>query len=111
MTGLPVLLREKDISVEYPADVDDENIAAALAFFDASRILNKVLEQLYPSAASYEIPFSKLRALADGLDAWLRKLPLHLRLKFAQDKPSTDVTSHPSLFLVCLSVSKASIIY
>ncbi|OXV10610.1 hypothetical protein Egran_01628 [Elaphomyces granulatus] len=114
LTGLPVLLREKDINVEYPADVDDENIteagflpvprestgiAAALAFFDASRILNKVLEQLYPSAASYEIPFSKLRVLADGLDAWLRKLPLHLRLKFAQDKPSTDVTSHPSLFL------------
>ena len=116
LTGLPVLLCEKDISVEYPADVDDENIteagflpvvprestrlASALALFEASRILNKVLEQLYPSAASYEIPLSKLRALADELDAWLKKIPRHLRLEFAQDKPSTGVTSSRSPLLV-----------
>lgn len=116
LTGLPVLLREDDIRTEYPADVDDENVtetgflptlpgestrlSSALALFAASRILNKVLEDLYPSPAGYEIPVSKLHALSEQLDGWSKNLPPHLRLEFAQDKPSTNVTSSRSPLLV-----------
>ncbi|KAJ9268749.1 transcriptional regulator family: Fungal Specific TF [Paecilomyces variotii] len=115
LTGLPVLLREDDIRTEYPADVDDENVtetgflptlpgestrlSSALALFAASRILNKVLEDLYPSPAGYEIPVSKLHALSEQLDGWSKNLPPHLRLEFAQDKPSTNVTSSRSPLL------------
>ncbi|GAD99826.1 acetate regulatory DNA binding protein FacB [Paecilomyces variotii No. 5] len=115
LTGLPALLREDDIRTEYPADVDDENVtetgflptlpgestrlSSALALFSASRILNKVLEDLYPSPAGYEIPISKLHVLSEQLDEWSKSLPPHLRLEFAQDKPSTNVTSSRSPLL------------
>ncbi|KAL2000177.1 hypothetical protein VTN02DRAFT_3463 [Thermoascus thermophilus] len=115
LTGLPVLLREDHIRTEYPADVDDENVtetgflptlpgestrlSSALALFGAARILNKVLEELYPSPDGYEIPVSKIQALAEELDGWLKNLPPHLRLEFAQDKPSTSVTSSRSPLL------------
>ncbi|KAJ5682533.1 hypothetical protein N7462_005698 [Penicillium macrosclerotiorum] len=115
LTGMPILLRESDIETEYPVDVDDENvtetgflptlpgettrISSALALFGASRILNKVLEDLYPSKAGYEIYMSKLRSVAGQLDEWLQTLPPHLRLEFSQDKPSTNVTSSRSPLL------------
>lgn len=111
-----MLLREDDIRTEYPVDVDDENVtetgflptlpgestrlSSALALFGASRILNKVLEDLYPSPAGYEIPISKLHELSEQLDEWSKSLPAHLRLEFAQDKPSTNVTSSRSPLLV-----------
>jgi len=116
LTGLPPLLRECDIRTEYPADVDDENVtetgflptlpgestrlSSALALIGASRILSKVLEELYPSPAGYEIPVSRMQSLAEELDGWLKNLPQHLRLEFAQDKPSTNVTSSRSPLLV-----------
>ena len=115
LTGMPVLLRESDIETEYPIDIDDENvtesgflptlpgestrISSALALFDASRILNKALEDLYPSKSGYDIYISKLRAVAGQLDEWLHALPAHLRLEFSQDKPSTNVTSSRSPLL------------
>lgn len=111
-----MLLREDDIRTEYPADVDDENVtetgflptlpgestrlSSALALFSASRILNNVLEELYPSPAGYEISVSKLHALSEQLDEWSKNLPPHLRLEFSQDKPSTSVTSSRSPLLV-----------
>jgi hypothetical protein len=117
VTGLSVMLRDNEIGTEYPADVDDENVtengflpalpgestrvSSALALLNASKILGKVLETLYPSPAGYEIPVSKLRALSEELDAWLKALPPHLKLVFAQDKPSTNVTSSRSPLLVC----------
>ena len=116
LTGLPVLLREDDIRVEYPTDVDDENVteteylptlpgestrlSSALALFAVSRILNKVLEKLYPSLPSYEIPSSTIQSLAAELDEWEKNLPQHLRLVFSQDKPSTSVTGSRSPILV-----------
>lgn len=106
---MPVLLREEDISTEYPEDIDDENvtetgflptlpgestrISSAIALFAACRVLNKVLEDLYPSDGGYEIPISKLRSVAGQLDGWVKNLPPHLRLEFSQDKPGTNVTS------------------
>ncbi|EEP79719.1 FacB protein [Uncinocarpus reesii 1704] len=112
LTGLPVSIAESDICTEYPADIDDENvneagfvpapsqgstrISSALALFSASRILNKALEQLYPSPTGYEISLPVIHSLAEELDDWLKELPPHLRLEFIQDKPSTGVTSSRS---------------
>lgn len=115
---MPLLLREADIQTEYPVDVDDENvtdtgflptlpgestrISSALAFFELSRILTKVLEDLYSSRAEYDVSISKMRMAAVQLDEWLHNLPPHLRLVFSQDKPSTNVTSSRSPLLVSL---------
>ncbi|EFW21027.1 hypothetical protein D8B26_002706 [Coccidioides posadasii str. Silveira] len=109
LTGLPVLMAESDICTEYPSDVDDENvtetgfiptppeqstrISSALALFSASRILSKVLEELYPSPAGYEISLPTMHSLAEELDDWLKKLPSHLRVEFVQDKPTSGFTS------------------
>ncbi|KAJ5450619.1 Transcription factorfungi [Penicillium daleae] len=115
LTGMPVLLREGDIEIEYPVDIDDENvtesgflptlpgestrISSALALFGAARILNKALENMYPSKAGYDVYIAKLRSVAAQLDEWLHNLPPHLRLEFSQDKPSTNVTSSRSPLL------------
>lgn len=115
-TGTPTLLREDDISTDYPADVDDENlntqgfspslpgeltkISSALALFKAARILSKTLEHLYPAKASYQLSMSKLHALSDELDQWSEELPEHLRLRFCNDKPATNLISCRSPILV-----------
>lgn len=111
-----MLLRDADISAEYPKDVDDENIttqglsptlpgeltkiSSALALFKASRILAKVLEDLYPAANSYQLSLKKLHTLARELEQWSNDLPTHLRLTFLNDKPSTGVISCRSPLLV-----------
>lgn len=116
LTGLPVLLHEEDVRTEYPVDVDDENVtengflpslpgestrlSSAIALFQASRILNKVLADLYPSESNYEVLVLRMRSVADQLDEWSRNLPSHLQLGFVQDKPSTNVTSSRSPLLV-----------
>ncbi|KAL4995116.1 fungal-specific transcription factor domain-containing protein [Aspergillus recurvatus] len=115
LTGLPVLLREEHIRTEYPEDIDDENvtetgflptlpgeltrISSALALFSASRVLNSMLETIYPSDGGYEIPLSKMRSVTEQLDEWVKGLPAHLRLEFSQDKPSTNVISSRSPLL------------
>jgi hypothetical protein len=104
-----MLMRDTDITTEFPADVDDENISAqgispslpgeltkvssALALFRASRILSKTLDHLYPAKASYQLSLHKLHALSDELDQWSEEMPEHLRLRFANDKPATNVIS------------------
>ncbi|KIV97697.1 hypothetical protein PV10_01410 [Exophiala mesophila] len=108
-TGTPMLLRDSDITTEYPADVDDENlssqgfsptlpgeltkISSALALFRVTRVLAKVLEHLYPAKASYQLSVTKLHALSDELDQWSEELPEHLRLRFCNDKPATHLIS------------------
>jgi Fungal specific transcription factor domain len=115
-TGAPTLLREDDITTDYPSDVDDENlsvqgvspslpgeitkISSALAFFKCARILSKTLEHLYPAKASYQLSRSKLHALSDELDQWSEELPEHLRLRFCNDKPATNLISCRSPILV-----------
>jgi hypothetical protein len=114
--GLPRLMRDEDAQCEYPVDADDEyvtekgflptlpgeftKLSSALALFKASRILAKVLAEIYPSTASYEISFRNIEALSDELDEWSNNLPSHLRLQFIQDKPSTLVISSRSPLLV-----------
>lgn len=115
LLGLPKLLKEEDIHAEYPADTDDEyvtekgfqptlpgeytKISSALALFRASRILSKVLDQNYPAAATHELSLQSLQTLEAELSEWSDKLPAHLKLTFAQDKPSTDVTGSRSALL------------
>ena len=116
-SGTPMLLREADISSEYPSDIDDETfseqgscttmpgpltkISSGLALFQVTRILSKVLEELYPAAHSYQLSINKLHSISDELDQWLQSLAPHLRLEFSKDKPSTNVISDRSPLLVC----------
>ncbi|KAG5953323.1 hypothetical protein E4U53_006057 [Claviceps sorghi] len=113
--GLPKLLREVDIQAEYPFDVDDEYImdngfqptlpgeytrlSSGLALFRMSRILARILENNYPSVVHHELSLRQMSSLDGELDAWYENLPMHLRLKFSQDKPSTDITSSRSPIL------------
>ena len=110
--GLPKHIRDDDVHCEYPVDADDEyvtergfqptlpgestKLSAALALFKASRILSKVLEEVYPAKASYDLSLKKLSDLSDVLDAWHAALPHHLRLPFAQDKPTVGTISSRS---------------
>jgi hypothetical protein len=114
--GLPRLIREEDIHCEYPVDADDEyvtekgflptlpgestKLSSALALFRMSRILSKVLAELYPTSASHEISFRTMTSLADELEDWSTNLAPHLKLTFAQDKPSTNTTSSRAPILV-----------
>ncbi|KAL8931689.1 MAG: hypothetical protein Q9211_006794 [Gyalolechia sp. 1 TL-2023] len=116
LLGLPTLLNEDDIHTEYPVDIDDENVSergfqstlpgestrlsSALALFRGSRILAKVLDEMYPASVSYELSLQRMSALNDELDAWQGSLPPHLRLQFIQDKPSANVVGSRSPFLV-----------
>ncbi|KAI1662563.1 fungal-specific transcription factor domain-containing protein [Daldinia decipiens] len=115
MLGLPKLLKEDDIHAEYPSDTDDEyvtekgfqptlpgeytRLSSALALFRVSRILANVLEKIYPAATSYELSLQQISALDADLSDWYENLPAHLRLNFAQDKPSTDITGSRSPIL------------
>jgi hypothetical protein len=60
-----------------------------------------VLAELYPTSASHEISFRTMTSLADELEDWSTNLAPHLKLTFAQDKPSTNTTSSRAPVLVC----------
>jgi hypothetical protein len=108
-------LKDDDVNCEYPVDADDEyvtergfqptlpgestKLSSALALFRAARILSKVLEDVFPAKTSYELSMKKLSELSDELDAWNNSLAPHLRLQFAQDKPSTGTISSRSPLL------------
>ncbi|KAG6184492.1 hypothetical protein E4U36_001934 [Claviceps purpurea] len=125
--GLPKLLKEEDVQTEFPADVDDEYItengfqptlpgectrlSSALALFRMSRILARILEKNYPSAVNYELSLQKMSSLEVELDSWYQGLPMHLRLQFAQDKPSTDTTSSRSPVLALAFHHVRTLIY
>lgn len=107
--GLPKLIREEDVHCEYPVDADDEyvtekgflptlpgestKLSSALALFRLSRILARTLSELYPTSSMHDIAFRTVASLTDELDDWQNNLAPHLKLIFAQDKPSTNVTS------------------
>lgn len=116
LMGLPKLLKDTESHCEFPNDIDEEyvtekgfqpclpgeatKLSNALALFRAARTLSKVLEQNYPSMASYDLSLQSLGALEAELDEWRDNLPAHLKLTFAQDKPSTDITGSRSALLV-----------
>lgn len=110
------MIPEPDITTEYPADIDDENltekgfhpalpgeptkISNALALIQVTQILSKALDELYSAAASYSVSVDKALKLNAELDEWSKGLPSHLRLQFSKDKPSTNVISDRSPLLV-----------
>lgn len=113
--GQPRLLNDLETACEYPQDVDDEyitenefltippgestRVSSALALFNGARILSTVLDRIYPSSARNVTP-DTIGALNEELDDWLSNLAPHLRLRFMQDKPSTQVVGSRSAFLV-----------
>lgn len=113
--GQPRLLNDVETACETPQDVDDEYITEtefltippgestrfsnALALFDSARILAKVLDNVYPTPPG-QISIQVVGALNEQLDSWLSHLAPHLRLRFMQDKPSTQVVGSRSAFLV-----------
>ena len=119
--GLPKQLKDDDVHCEYPFDADEEYIeesgfkapcpgeftrlSSALALFRAARILSRVLEEVYPALPSYDLSLQKLSALSDDLDQWQQSLAPHLRLPFAQDKPSAGTTSSRAPLLVSAIIS------
>ncbi|KAH9867047.1 hypothetical protein IAQ61_007638 [Plenodomus lingam] len=125
--GLPKLIREEDVHCEYPVDADDEYItekgflptlpgeytklSSALALFRITRVLSKALTKLYPASASHEISFRTVASLIDELEDWQTNLAPHLKLTFAQDKPSTNVTSSRSPVLSLAYHHIRSLIY
>lgn len=103
---------------EYPVDADDEYItekgflptlpgeytklSSALALFRMTRILSRALTELYPASATYDVSFRTIASIAEDLEEWSKNLAPHLKLTFAQDKPSTNVTSSRAPVLVCI---------
>lgn len=114
--GLPKLIREEDVHCEYPVDADDEyvtekgflptlpgestKLSSALALFRMSRILSRALAELYPTSSTHDISLRTVASLTDELEEWQSNLAPHLKLTFAQDKPSTNVTSSRAPILV-----------
>ncbi len=112
--GSPQLLQDADIETEYPIAIDDEyveesrflptlpgeksKLSPALALFDVTRVLSKVLRKLYPANGA-GVSVSTVEALEIELDDWNRNLDQHLKLTFIADKPSTLVTGDRSSLL------------
>ncbi|UKZ73096.1 hypothetical protein TrVFT333_000737 [Trichoderma virens FT-333] len=127
ITGLPKLLKEEDVQAEYPSDTDDEyvtekgfqptlpgeytRISSALALFRATRILARVLDKIYPAAASYDLSLQQISAFEAELDGWYDDLPAHLKLTFSQGKPSRDVTGSRSPLLALTYYFIRTLIY
>ncbi|KAG9725044.1 hypothetical protein KCU59_g15395, partial [Aureobasidium melanogenum] len=113
--GLPKQLKDDDVHCEEPHDADEEyvdengfkapcpgeytRVSSALALFRAARILSRVLEEIYPARSSYDLSLQKLSVLSEELDAWHNALAPHLRLPFANDKPTTGTVSSRSPLL------------
>ena len=113
--GLPKHLKDADVHCEFPTDADDEyvtergfqptlpgestKLSSALALFRAAQILSKVLEEVFPAKASYDLSLKKLADPSDELDTWSSSLAPHLRLQFVQDKPSTGTVNSRSPLL------------
>ncbi len=115
-SGAPTLIRDSEMSTEYPSDVDDDNlteqgilpglpgeltkISSALALFKISRILSRALDQLVPASVAYRLSMSDLKSISEQLGQWLKCTPAHLRINFLNEKPSTGVISDRSPLLV-----------
>lgn len=118
MSGSVPLLHDSIISVDFPAEIDDDdlkkvtlpaltgeptNMSSAVALFKVCRILSRALDHVH-AASSSPIPWTeKIQSVLDDLDQWLQSLPTHLRLKFSNDKPSTEMISDRSPILVSLN--------
>ena len=72
---------------------ESTKLSSALSVFHGARILSKTLTQLYPSRTTYEVPMETISSLEAELDTWSSQLPPHLKMRFIDEKPSTNVIS------------------
>ncbi|KAF3940430.1 hypothetical protein ABW19_dt0204437 [Dactylella cylindrospora] len=116
MLGLPTLISDSEVNVDYPADIDDEyvsesgflptmpgdhtKISSALALFRGSRILSKVLSTIYSTKPHQKQSYKQLQKLEEDLNAWKTNLPEHLRLEFVNGMPGTNIVHSRSPLLV-----------
>jgi hypothetical protein len=93
--GLPKSLRDQDIDVELPSDVDDDYINADeyllslpgeptgmilfVSLIKLVRILSNTLEVLYTTTDRRQT-VTKIRSIDQHLDQWLQTLPDHLQI-------------------------------
>lgn len=110
----PMLLKDIDITIDYPSDVDDEQItqhgylntpswkpsriSCALALFRAACILATALDERHSDYN--EFTSKRMAAIEGGLETWLTQLPRHLGLEFIQDKCAQDIENSRSWLLV-----------
>jgi len=111
--GLPRVIKDEIVQTEFPTDVDDDDLfeqrlttnnqetkmSAGLAFFRLSRTFAQVIDNVYQKPTASGVSLNTIRQLSEDLDAWHESLAPHLRLVFAQDKPSTLVTGDRSPLL------------
>jgi hypothetical protein len=95
LEGLPKSLRDRDIDVEMPSDVDDDFVTADeyllslpgeptgmllfVSLIKLVRILSKTLEILYTTTERRQV-VTKIESIDRLLDEWLHNLPGHLHL-------------------------------
>jgi hypothetical protein len=108
LLGFPKMLDDEDVDQEFPLEVDDEYItkdgilpmpeghislyAASNAHTRLMRVLNKVIQYIYPikgvescvqgktkGPPSYEISHVKIKEVERDLQEWLDKLPMAMR--------------------------------
>ncbi|KAI7771132.1 hypothetical protein LZL87_014205 [Fusarium oxysporum] len=110
----PMLLKDTEITTDYPGDIDGEQItqhgylntpswkpsriSCALALFGATRVLAKALDERYSDVD--EFTSERMTTIEGELDAWLIQIPRHLELEFIQDKCPQDVESSRPWLLV-----------
>lgn len=111
MEGLPKTLRDRDIDVELPSDVDDDFVTADeyllslpgeptgmllfVSLIKVVRVLSNALEILYTTTERRQA-VTKIESIDRSLDEWLHNLPDHLHLdpatlsEFSGDDRGTD---------------------
>ncbi|KAK2474801.1 hypothetical protein H9L39_14761, partial [Fusarium oxysporum f. sp. albedinis] len=93
-----MLLKDTEITIDYPGDIDGEHIAQH-ALFRAARVLAKALDERYSDVD--EFISERMTAIEGELDAWLIQIPRHLELEFIQDKCPQDVENSRPWLLTC----------
>ncbi|KNB18362.1 hypothetical protein FOXG_16043 [Fusarium oxysporum f. sp. lycopersici 4287] len=100
----PMLLKDTEIKIDYPGDIDGEyitehgylntpswkpsRISCALALFRAARVLAKALNERYYDVN--EFTSERMTAIEGELDAWLIQIPRHLELDFTKEVETYD---------------------
>ncbi|SCO12716.1 uncharacterized protein FFB20_15276 [Fusarium fujikuroi] len=110
----PMLLKDAEIKIDYPSDIDGEyitehgylntpswkpsRISCALALFRATRVLAKALNERYYDVN--EFTSERMTAIEGELDTWMTQIPRHLELEFTEDKCPQDVENSRPWLLV-----------
>lgn len=121
MLGLPRLFKDKDVSAEYPLNINEEYIneqgfllisssdssigSSAIALFRCSRILARVLDTVYSTTLACDEPLRRLEELQNELEGWRTELVPNLQLEFVDGVPATNVVHSQPLLLVCSTLS------